>query len=634
MPPTKMGRGANEWMTAAEEQEAFLVDDRFEVSLWAGEEEFPDIAAPIQMRWDSEGRLWVACSTTYPHLYPGQEPNDKIVILEDTDGDGKADTSSVWADDLHIPLSFEFGDGGVYVSEEPDLTFLKDTDGDGKADLRKRVLTGFGVEDSHHALHDFAWTPDGGLIFREAIFHHTQVETPYGPVRQANSGWFRFEPRKHKLTSFGTYHSTNPWGVTFDDWGQHMASHPIYAAAFHAQDPAYPEQHPKPAGLQAYSGTCGQEFIDFPSWPEDLQGSFVKARYKPTNRIELLRWKEVEFGFEEDYVGDLLFSTNLSFIPVDLRSGPDGGMYICDWYNPVKGHAQYSLRDPRRDRESGRIWRLVPKGFEPQEAPAFAGASISELLEILKRREYRYRYWAKRELREMPVPEVEKALDQWLAALDPEEDRHRHHQVEALWMYRNLDLVRPALLQELLTCEEPLARAAATEQLRYWASAFDEGGAVALEQQAGDESAIVRMQAAIAASYVGTERALEAVLEALQHPHGGHLSYAIRCALGSKTLKPHWFGKEEFNATHPEISEFLASFEKEQKRKPSKMSAQDAAFDTQKNLIKVRISCVKEQLRYTMTQFAVKAGQPVRLTFENPDATAHNLIVVKPGMVE
>ncbi|MEM0970721.1 MAG: GDSL-type esterase/lipase family protein, partial [Verrucomicrobiota bacterium] len=129
MPPTKMGRGANEWMTAAEEQEAFLLDDRFEVSLWAGEEEFPDIAAPIQMRWDSEGRLWVACSTTYPHLYPGQEPNDKIVILEDTDGDGKADTSSVWADDLHIPLSFEFGDGGVYVSEEPDLTFLKDTDG-------------------------------------------------------------------------------------------------------------------------------------------------------------------------------------------------------------------------------------------------------------------------------------------------------------------------------------------------------------------------------------------------------------------------------------------------------------------------------------------------------------------------
>jgi len=101
----------------------------------------------------------VSCSTVYPHLYPGQEPHDKLVILEDTDGDGRADKSSVWADDLHIPLSFEFGNGGVYVSEQPHLSFLKDTDGDGRADLRERVLTGFGTEDSHHALHDMVWTP-------------------------------------------------------------------------------------------------------------------------------------------------------------------------------------------------------------------------------------------------------------------------------------------------------------------------------------------------------------------------------------------------------------------------------------------------------------------------------------------
>ena len=101
---------------------------------------------------------------------------------------------------LHIPLSFEFGDGGVYVSDEPNLTFLKDTDGDGKADLRRQVFTGFGTEDSHHALHDFIWTPDGDLIFRESIFLHSQVETPYGPVRHDNSGWFRFRPDTHRLT--------------------------------------------------------------------------------------------------------------------------------------------------------------------------------------------------------------------------------------------------------------------------------------------------------------------------------------------------------------------------------------------------------------------------------------------------
>ena len=82
-------------------------------------------------------------------------------------------------------MSFELGDGGVYVSEQPHLVFLKDTDGDGKADFRRKILTGFGTEDSHHALHDVAWSPDGDLIFRESIFHHSQIETPHGPVRPA-----------------------------------------------------------------------------------------------------------------------------------------------------------------------------------------------------------------------------------------------------------------------------------------------------------------------------------------------------------------------------------------------------------------------------------------------------------------
>ena len=169
LPKAVEGRGVNEWLPAKEELKAFKVDPRFEVNLFAGEEQFPEIANPIQMRWDSRGRLWVSCSNTYPHVYPGNEPNDKLVILEDTDGDGKADKCTVFADKLNIPLSFEFGDGGVYVSEQPHLVFLKDTDGDGKADERRVVLTGFGTEDSHHALHDFTWTPDGDLLFRESV---------------------------------------------------------------------------------------------------------------------------------------------------------------------------------------------------------------------------------------------------------------------------------------------------------------------------------------------------------------------------------------------------------------------------------------------------------------------------------
>ena len=613
LPTTAASRGANKWMSPADELKAFKVDPRFEVNLFASEEEFPEIACPIQMRWDSQGRMWVSCSTTYPHVYPGNEPDDKLVILEDTDGDGRADKSTVFADDLHIPLSFEFGDGGVYVSEEPHMSFIKDTDGDGKADHRELVLTGFGCEDSHHALHDFVWSPDGDLIFRESIFHHSQVETPYGPVRQQNSGWFRFEPRQHKLTSFGTYHSTNPWGVTFDDWGQHVASHPIYAQAFHALDPVYPKQHPRPAGLRAYSGTCGQEFVDFASWPKEMQGGYVKVRYKPTNRVEFHKWKKTEFGYDEEYVGDIIFSTNLSFIPVDLRYGPRGAMYVCDWYNPIKGHAQYSLRDERRDRKSGRIWRILPKGAKLTTPPKLAGAPVKDLLNVLKRPEYRYRYWAKRELRERPAAEVQTALDSWVKALDSKAARHRHHQMEAVWMYRNLEAAKPALLAELLECETPEARAAATHQLRYWHAHFKDGNA-RLRKAANDKDPIVRMEAAIATSYIGTEAAMHALADTTKHPHGGHLAYGMRTALGASTMLPHWQFNHHLTMHNEPLRKFISGFAKGARIETDvNHSAKDAQFDQQKNLKVVRITTVKERMLYDLTRFEVDAGQPVKL---------------------
>ena len=646
LPDTKQSRGANAWMSAVDELKSFEIDPRFEVNLFAGEEEFPDIAAPIQMRWDGKGRLWVSCSTTYPHVYPGNEPNDKLVVLEDTNGDGKADKSTVFADNLHIPLSFEFGNGGVYVSDEPHLTFLKDTNGDGKADLQKQVLTGFGTEDSHHALHDFVWSPDGDLLIREAIFHHTQVETAYGPVRQQNSGWFRFDPATQKLTSFGTYHSTNPWGVTFDDWGQHVASHPIYAAAFHSLDPDYPTQHPRPTGLQAYSGTCGQEFVDFATFPKELQGHFIKARYKPTNRIEIHKWKEGDFGFEEEYVSDLIFSKNLSFIPVDVRYGPRGALYVCDWYNPVKGHAQYSLRDERRDRHSGRIWRVTAKGKDIQPLPKIHGATTAALLKLLERPEYRIRYLARRELRERDSADVHRELRKWLISLRPNDPRFRHHQLEALWIYRNARLngrtvtsvtgqknvTRGSsdgleLLRDLLQCDEHMARAAAVEQLRYWHHDFasPQEAIALLSKAANDKNGIVRMQAAIACTYVGTKDALDVALQTLNHPAEKHVAYAIQCALGSRTLSRHW--KDQPGNRVPKI---LNTLRRSSELKEPTPSATQAEFDNQQNVKTVRISCLPERMLFTVNQFAALAGQPVKLVFSNPDATDHNLVIVQP----
>src|SRR5205807_3412717 len=141
------------------------------------------------------------------------------------------------------------------------------------------------------------------------------------------------------------------------------------------------------------------------------------------NRVGIHKLVEQEFGYDEEYVSDLLFSTNLSFIPVDVKFGPRGDLYVCDWYNPVKGPAQYSLRDERRDRHSGRIWRITAKGKPLQEPPKIAGATIPELLELLKRPEYSIRYAAKRELRERDAAQVKPALDAWVAKLDKADAR-------------------------------------------------------------------------------------------------------------------------------------------------------------------------------------------------------------------
>lgn len=646
-------RGANEWMSPADELKAFRVDPRFEVNLFASEEKFPEIACPITMRWDARGRLWVSCSTTYPHVYPGEEPRDKIVILEDTDWDGKADKSTVWADDINIPLSYELYKDGIIVSEEPHLSYIYDSDGDGKADSREYLYTGFGCEDSHHALHDFVWSPDGDLMFRESIFHNSQVETPYGPIRAKNSAWFKYSPNNQSLITFGSYPNTNPWGVTFSDWGHHVASHPIFASAFHATNPTFPEQHPKASGIPAYSGVCGHEFVDYPMWPEEMQGGFVKVRYKPTNRVEIHKWVEKDDHFEEEYVSDLIFSENLSFIPVDLKYGPRGAMYVCDWYNPVKGHAQYSLRDPRRDRKSGRIWRIVPKGAELQDPPKIADASLGQLLDNLKSREYRYRYWTKRELRDThDAAAVEKSLDKWVATLDSKDTRYRHHQVEAMWVYRSIGVSRPQLLEELLICEDHNARAAATRQLRYTLGAegmpsmpnlSDNGlsmskATLLLKERINDPNGIVRMEAANAASYLGTHESLVALLDVFNYPMQDHLRFAIRCAIGSEALAPFWQGDDiAINKSQAnKLSDFYDNWDKGNEKKDLLLlgNANTTSFDKQKDLFTIEISTIPERMLFTVDKFTVKAGQPIRLLFTNPDATQHNLVIIEPGKNE
>lgn len=641
-----LSRGANKFLSPAEEQAAFKVDPRFEVNCFASEEDFPEMACPIAMRWDPQGRLWVSTSATYPHVYPGQKPSDKIIILEDTDQDGKADKCTTWADDLHVPLSFVLdGKGGVYCSEQPHLTHLTDRDGDGKMDHREILFTGFGCEDSHHSLHDFTWTPGGDLLFRESIFHHSQVETVYGPIRARNSSWFLYTPSKKKLMAFGAYPNTNPWGVAFDQWGNHVASHPIFASTFHAANPPYPReftagngykqekgQHAPATGMQAYSGTCGHDFVCHDIWPAEMQGGFIKARYKPTNKIEFHTWNEEEDHFAEKFQFDLIFSSNLSFIPVDLNFGPRGELFICDWYNPVKGHAQYSLRDPRRDRKAGRIWRVIPKGAELPAAPKIAGASVEELLDHLKSTHIRTRYRTKIRLRSLDPQVVSSQLKAWIEKQDDE-----HALLEALWLQQSLRHIDPDLLGKLLHSKDHRIAAAAFGPLRFL-KASSPVLKKYLAHGVTHPSQHVRREAVLCASYLLSSESnpaekndqfvlpakqrqtvFEALLPILDQPAGVHLSYAITSAFHSAALKPHWY---------PDTAEKLKKFGPPQKKKRDPRSNAEKKFDRQKNLVTVKIGTIPARLLYTKNKFTVTAGQPVKLVFSNPDATEHNLLIL------
>src|SRR4029077_1223518 len=243
--------GPHVFLDGEEAIKRMKVAQGMKVTLFASEKEFPELAKPVQMQFDSQGRLWVAVWPSYPHWKPTEEINDKILIFEDTKGTGKADKMTVFADHLHCPTGFEFYNGGVLVAQAPGLVFLKDTEGAGKANVRIRVLDGLDSADTHHTSNSFQLDPGGALYFQEGTFHHTQVETPYGPaVRCANAAVFRYEPRTQKFDTYVTYPFANPHGHVWDRWGQDFVYDGTGANPYHGALVSghldYPREHRRP----------------------------------------------------------------------------------------------------------------------------------------------------------------------------------------------------------------------------------------------------------------------------------------------------------------------------------------------------------------------------------------------------
>jgi len=511
----------------AVQKAAFVVPEGFEIELFAAE---PLIQKPVQMNWDAAGRLWVVSSTTYPHIEVGAAAADQVVVLEDTNGDGKADKSTVFAEGLHIPTAVIPGDGGAYVANSTELLFLKDTNGDGKADERTVLLSGFGTEDTHHLLHTLRFGPEGLLHFLQSIYIHSHIETPHGVRRLMGGGVWEFRPetRRLEVLSKGLI---NPWGFEYDRWGQSFATDGagseginfIFPFSVFATSPGAPRVL---RGLNpGQPKHCGLEIIEESHFPDDWQGTLVTCDFRG-NRINRFKLERSGSTYVSKQMPDVLASNHRSFRPIDARVGPDGALYIADWYNPIIQHGEVDFRDPRRDHVHGRIWRLKAKDRPLATLPKIAGAKPEELLPLLKSDRNFVRRMARLELRQQGADAVLEPLKAWVATLDVAQEADAHALLEAAWVREGVNAFSPELWRKLWAVKDSRGRAAALRILSHrWREL--EGVDEVVSEGIQDADPQVRLWAMSVCATIRRAPFVEIALRALDQPMDEPLDFLL-----------------------------------------------------------------------------------------------------------
>ena len=446
----------------AAELASFVIHPDFEVSLFA--DESLGIANPVAIQWDHRGRLWVLCTLAYAQLKPGERPDDKLFVLEDTDRDGKADKSTLFADGLNMPMGFALGHGGVWIAADADLIFLKDTDGDDRSDEKRIVLTGFGTGDTHQNISNLVFDAGGFLYFSQGLHSFSQVETPWGVSRGDTAGFWRFDPRLTRLDPFGfpSMVSQNPCGVALDRWGALFVKSNGPHLGF-VTPGLVPTTHSRELMQFAQVGqtpgkSMGGDIVTSAHLPDWIQDHAIIAGYF-AREVSAIPLVADGAGFAATPPVQLIYGGHESFRPVDIRQGPDGAIYIADWFNPIINHYQVSLRHPDRDYSHGRIWKLSAKGRDPVKVPDLAAMGVDDLVGQLRAPERWPREQARRLLSAHAgsgavVAALKKGIAEWTA-----DDRVAL--VEAAGVLESLGAVDASLLDSLMASPEPRVRAVA-----------------------------------------------------------------------------------------------------------------------------------------------------------------------------
>lgn len=546
-PSNKLGPlpdGRHVFLSGEEAISKMTVHSGMKVNLFADEKQFPELANPVQMAWDTRGRLWVAAWPNYPERRPTSKKGDSLLVFEDTNWDGKADTMTVFADNLNAPTGFQFYKDGVLLMQAPDLWFLRDTNGDGRADWKERILMGMDSADSHHTANAICLDPGGAVYLSDGVFHRTQVETIFGPVRNSDAAIYRFEPRTARFEIYISYGFANPHGRVFDRWGNDLVTdatgnNTYFGPAFSGWlDPEKGKHSSMKQFWERPSRPCpGTGMLSSRHFPEEFQGNFLNCNVISFQGIFRVKVSEDGSGLKGETLENLISSSDPNFRPADVKVGPDGAIYFVDWHNPIIGHMQHHIRDPNRDHEHGRIYRITYEGRPLLKPARIHGQPIPALLDLLKAPEDSTRELAKVELGKHDTQQVVSALKKWIASLDKQDPNYQHHLLEALWVHQWHNAIDLTLLERMLTSPEPRARAAAGRVLCYWRDRVPNSLDL-FQRMAEDEHPRVRLEAARGASFYRTTQAADVALAIVKRPMDYYLEYTLNETL--RQLEPFW----------------------------------------------------------------------------------------------
>ncbi len=520
--------------------ELMTVPEGFKVTLAAGE---PDVMQPIAMAFDDRGRLWVAEAYTYPIRAPEGQGRDRILIFEDVDGDGKLEKRKVFLDKLNLVSGLELGFGGVWIGAAPQLLFVPDRNGDDVPDGEPEVLLdGWGYQDTHETLNTFIWGPDGWLYGCHGVFTHSLVGKP-GAAKDdrtpINAGIWRYHPTRHEFEVFAQG-TSNPWGVDFNDYGQAFATACVIPHLYHIiQGGRYQRQagshfnahtyddiktialHRHWIGATPHSGNdksdaaggghahAGAMIYLGGSWPEKYRDQIFMNNIHGQRLNEDLLLPQGS-GYVGDRAPDFLFSRDRWSQVINLQYGPDGQMWMIDWYD---ANACHHRETDGHDRTNGRIFKVSYQNAKPVNVD-LQKLSDEELVALqLDNNDWLVRH-SRRILQERKGSDAARAKLKELAADHPLE-RRRLRGLWALFACGGLD---EATALELMTNDYPHVRAWTIQLLTDNAK---QGVSPAVLQQitamSKDSSPVVRLYVSAALQRLPLENRWESLAGLLSH---------------------------------------------------------------------------------------------------------------------